>query len=122
VGLVGESLRPAGRSTVRIQISAFGIYPDYFFCPPAYVVGGTMGKTRRTYRDALLDERSKWANARRWLRRQHQPTWDNMWVHAEDYADAIGEANPRNPMFGALMAICLGQQKEIERLKENRET
>jgi hypothetical protein len=77
-----------------------------------------MGKTRRTYRDALLDEREKWADARRWLRRQHQSDWDSMWTHAENHADAIGEANPRNPMFGALIGICLGQQLEIARLRE----
>jgi hypothetical protein len=77
-----------------------------------------MGKTRRTYRDALLDERQNWSQTRRWLRKQHQPTWDHMWTHAENHADAIGEANPRSPIMGALMGICLGQQQEIAELRE----
>jgi len=54
---------------------------------------------------------------RRWLRAEDKSDYDDMWLHAEDLADAAGEANPRDPMRGVLMSICLGQQMEINRLE-----
>lgn len=51
-------------------------------------------------------------------RQQQQPAFDRLWEYAENHADAAGVANPRDPMRGILMSICLGQQREIERLEE----
>jgi len=54
---------------------------------------------------------------RRWLRAEDKSDYDDMWLDADNLADAAGEANPRDPMQGVLMSICLGQQMEINRLE-----
>lgn len=77
-----------------------------------------MGRTNPTYRDRVQARRSDWRRMRKFLRRQQQPAYDRLWEHAETHADVAGEANPRDPMQGILMSICLGQQLEIERLEE----
>jgi hypothetical protein len=77
-----------------------------------------MGKTKRTYRDTLQDCQDEWSGMARFLRQQHKPAWNRLWVHAMDYSDAAGEANPRDPMKGVLMSVCLGQQREIDELRE----
>lgn len=62
--------------------------------------------------------RSDFEPMRRWLRQHYQVHYDHMWTHAEDFADAAGEANPTDPWNGILVSICLGQQQEISTLRQ----
>ena len=77
-----------------------------------------MGKTVPTYRDVLTETRSDWRRFRKYLRHHQKPAYDALWEHAESNADAAGEANPKRPMDGILLSICLGQQRELARLQE----
>lgn len=77
-----------------------------------------MGKTRPTYRDAVREERGNWSNGERMIRRQHQAGWDDIWTHADDFADVMGAANPEDTMRGILLSMCLGQQLEIIELQQ----
>jgi len=76
-----------------------------------------MGRTRPTYRRMLEKERQEYEPMRRWLRKQYKSDYDSLWVHAEDFADAAGEANRADPMEAILVSICLGQQYEIGMLQ-----
>jgi len=77
-----------------------------------------MGKTNPTYRDTMQQKRQDYSNAERAVRTQFQPAWDQLWTHASDHADVMHIHNPRDPMEGILMSICLGQQLEIRELQE----
>jgi len=77
-----------------------------------------MGKTNPTYRDSMQQKRDDYSAAERAVRVQFQPAWDQLWVHASDFADVMHMQNPRDPMEGILMSICLGQQVEIMELQE----
>lgn len=55
---------------------------------------------------------------RRYLRKQHRPAYDALWTHAENHSDVAGQANPTTPMHGIFMSMLLGQQLEIEALRE----
>jgi len=77
-----------------------------------------MGKTNATYRDMMQAKRDDYSDAERAVRAQFQAAWDTLWVHASDHADIMHIHNPRDPMEGILMSICLGQQLEIEALQE----
>jgi hypothetical protein len=76
-----------------------------------------MGKTRRTYRDALQREKDDWEQIIGWLRQRNQPIYEEIWGHAERHADAAGMANPTNTMMRILVSICQGQQREIAELR-----
>lgn len=80
-----------------------------------------MGGTNPTFRDTVQQERSDWRRMRRWLRKQEQPSFDQLWEHAEAYQDAAGEANRRDPMEAVLLSVCLGQQIEISALEDRLE-
>lgn len=80
-----------------------------------------MGKTNPTYRDRVQAQHSDWRRMRKALRRHQQPAFDRLWEHAENHADAAGIGNPRDPMDGIFLSICLGQQREIQRLEDELE-
>jgi len=89
---------------------------------PAVAHQHRMGKTNPTYRDSMQHKRQEYADAERAVRRPFQDAWDQLWVHASDHADVMHIHNPRDPMEGILMSICLGQQLEIEALQERVDT
>jgi len=66
----------------------------------------------------LEKERQEYEPMRRWLRKQYKSDYDSIWVHAEDFADAAGEANRTDFMESILVSICLGQQYELRMLEQ----
>ena len=77
-----------------------------------------MGRTNPTYRDQLGAIEDEWGAYRRALRRQDQPIFDQLFVYARDHADAAGNLNHADPFAPIWMAICLEQEKRIEKLEE----
>lgn len=81
-----------------------------------------MGRTNPTMRDQIRAlEEQEWSRFRKTLRRQHQEHFDDLFVSAQNHADAIGASNPRRPMEGVLLSIALDQQREIQDLQEELE-
>lgn len=77
-----------------------------------------MGKTNPTYRDRIAEFEDEWGKFRGWLRRQHQPHFDQLITHARNHADAGGAQNPVEPKWAILVSICLAQQRAIAELEE----
>lgn len=77
-----------------------------------------MGKTNPTYRDQIRAFEQEWSTFRDWLRRRHQPHFDQLVEHAQNHADAGGAQNPVEPKWAILVSICLAQQRELTELEE----
>lgn len=80
-----------------------------------------MGKTNPTYRDQLRSTERDWDQFERALRRRDQPAYEELWEHAHSYADAAGMKFPARTMDGVLLSVALGQQREINDLREELE-
>lgn len=76
-----------------------------------------MGRTNPTYRGILESLRERWSGYRRALRFEHQESYDRLWEHAQEFADAAGYLNHDAPMVPVLFSICLKQEERIEDLE-----
>lgn len=81
----------------------------------------SMGKTNNTYRGHVSEIKNTYSKFERGLREPDKKHWSDLWVHAEQYADAAGYHNPHNPIQTILLSICLGQQKQLNYLEEKLE-
>lgn len=76
-----------------------------------------MGRTNPTYRDQIRRTRESWDDFRRGLRRRDQNTYDALWEHASEYADAAGYQNPTRTLDGVFLSIALAQERRIAELE-----
>ncbi|MFW5918904.1 MAG: hypothetical protein ACOCSF_01735 [Halanaeroarchaeum sp.] len=76
-----------------------------------------MGRTNPTYRDLLESVEERWGTYRRGLRRDDQPHFDQLFVHARRHADASGLQNHDDPLAAVLLSVALEQEKEIAALE-----
>lgn len=80
----------------------------------ALVVGGKMGRTNPTYRDALRTIEERWETFRRALRSHDQPLFDRLFEYARKHADASGLLNHQQPLLPALLSIDLEQEARLD--------
>ena len=77
-----------------------------------------MGRTTPTYRDLLRGIEQRWGDYRRALRRRDQPRFDRLFTYAREHADAASVLNHETPLFPALLAIALEQERRLDDLDE----
>jgi hypothetical protein len=73
-----------------------------------------VGRTNRTFRDAIETLRDRWATYRRGLRRRDQAHFDRLFDHAREYADAAGYLNRTDAAVPLLFSIALAQERRAE--------
>ena len=77
-----------------------------------------MGRTLPTFNTYLQQEIDDWRPFRRTLRAEEKALFDKLFTHARTYtAEATAAARPV-PFDAIVMAIVLGQQREIAELRE----
>jgi hypothetical protein len=72
-----------------------------------------MGRTNPTYRDIITSLRDQWQSFKRGLRREDQDHFEDMFDHAENYADAAGHQNSTDPMDAVILSILLEHEKRL---------
>lgn len=77
-----------------------------------------MGKTNPTYRDHVQSWASDFESFRRALVYERQDAADELVEHVHKVAAAGGNYNATDPMETILLSICVGQQEEIQQLRE----
>lgn len=76
-----------------------------------------MGRTVPTFNAWLQQEIESWRPFRRTLRAEHKDAFDRLFTRARTHAaEATAAARPM-PFDALLMAVLLGQELEIERLR-----
>lgn len=77
-----------------------------------------MGKTQPTYRDRIRRFESRWEPFLRALRREYHDAYQRLFTHARQFADAAGIQNEPTTFEPVMWSVCLGQQHEIQQLKD----
>lgn len=79
-----------------------------------------MGRSQPTVRNLIEKRRDELDSYRRALRMRHQDSFDRLWEHAALDAPSIkmGDASGFSTNELILFAICRGQQREIDQLKQ----
>ncbi len=79
-----------------------------------------MGRTNETYRNTLKNLKRELKDYKKALRKEDQQIFEKMFEKAEKNADAASYQNSNNPIVIAIISILLQQEKEIEKLKEEK--
>lgn len=77
-----------------------------------------MGRTLPTFNTFLQEEERTWAPFRRALRAEHREAFDRLFTRARTHAAESTAAARPVPFDAAVMGMLLGQELEIERLRD----
>lgn len=77
-----------------------------------------MGRTIPTYREKISDWEDEYTDYYRALRHERQLAFDDLVKHVNRHSMAGGARNHHTPEFAHLVSICVGQQHEIRRLRD----
>lgn len=77
-----------------------------------------MGRTLPTFNTYLLEEIEAWGPFRRALRREHKEIFDRLMTRARIHAAEASNVARPVPFDAVVMAILLGQELELDRLKK----
>lgn len=81
-----------------------------------------MGKTKPTVRNMIERRRERMKPYKRPLRLRHHDSYEQLWGHAATDAPSIKMTDDGDVGWLMLFAICRGQQREIEKLRERVES
>lgn len=77
-----------------------------------------MGRTNATYRNFVRQIQQDWNPYRRALRFEDQQTFDDLFEHVSNHADAGSNLNATDPVVPVFLSIILEQEKRIQQLED----